>query len=190
MKIKFERMIQVILYLAFIMLPFSNNALSQGTIYVPPVHHDFSINCDNPSLGSSYTPNGEADIINNVLTIRLSLGLTAATDGWIASITTNGSLTPIFPLLIQTNAMIFGIPGFRNVPPPILSYSVNYEMLQLADGQASSLWDGLWYVQINYPTGTVIGEIAPVPEPTTLALLAGGIIALFKSKHRFRLKNR
>jgi len=79
--------------------------------------------------------------------------------------------------------MIVGIPGFGNYPPYV-SYSVS-ESLQLTDSQASSIWAGLWYVQFNYPTGTAIGAIDPVPEPTTLALFAGGFIALFESKRRF-----
>jgi hypothetical protein len=102
MNINFKQMSRMALYLVFIMLAFSHKAWPQGIVSSPP-SHDFSISFNNPSPSSIYTPNGQADISNNVFIISIGLGTTAATDGWITSMATNGSLTPIFPLVMQAS---------------------------------------------------------------------------------------
>jgi hypothetical protein len=177
----------LITYFILSMLTFVDEAWSQGIPFGPPPN--FSINCSGPLAPAVIdSPHGYADISDDSFFISLSIdmpitgiggGATAdqfnnliTTPVWIMSKGPNNSLTPVFQI---TDGTSFG------------SATILYQQTwQLTDSQASDLEAGLWSVQFDYTTGTDMGTIIPVPEPSSMDLI-GGIVTVFIIYIRKRL---
>ncbi|MGH7953069.1 MAG: PEP-CTERM sorting domain-containing protein [Limisphaerales bacterium] len=176
--------------------------LAQGTLSVPlRLNVDFSPTPGSPgthqlSGDANYFLNGwnydTSSPEENVLDVYVSLGANPATDGWIFQKNGDGSLTPIFEI---TNELYFAdspfpgaslegsFPGNPSETYPTYIYSESY---QLTADQVQSLLSGDWYAEMSYGGDTYLGNLTPVPEPSTLALgsLALGLIAIARRQKR------
>src|SRR5258708_38311367 len=103
---RFRRMKIFIPYFTFIMLAFSQKSWPQGTIILS---HGFEINWTGAlPPGSSILPYGAADLINNALLnnaffIYVNIGPTAANQGWVVELETDGSFSPVFEITNQSS---------------------------------------------------------------------------------------
>jgi hypothetical protein len=178
------------------LLTLNHTAWSQGTVFpITPVSHNFTITCSG-SLPPSATspPFGSADLTNDILSISMNIGSTSAIQGWVLTMASNGSLTPIFDFSNQVDVLHGGV-GFLpvGVVLQLPSYYVASQSWQVTDTQAASIWAGLWYVQFTFTTGTDSGALipnAPVPEPSSISLFLTGIgfIVFVTVKKFFELK--
>ncbi|MDB6110021.1 MAG: hypothetical protein JWR69_1771 [Pedosphaera sp.] len=176
----FERMKNRILYFVFVMLACGDRAWSQGTINFSP-KPPFEIIFTGPvPPNAGYTPHGSADLSNNVFSLNINIGPTAATQGRVLALGVDNSLMPLFEITNQVN--LFSFPGGP-------SYYSSRQSWQITDSQATSLWAGLWYVQFDFPTGTDTGAIVPVPEPSSssLLILGTGLLVWVYSRKCFGL---
>lgn len=144
-----------------------------------------------PSGGASYFQVGwdynTSSSVSNLFIVSFSVGTNAASDGWILQMN-DGSLSPVLEL---TNELVYVFPT-PGSPVPFDSmgtfpggggseggenfYSQNW---QLADDQVQNLLAGNWYAEIDYGGNTYLGNLMPVPEPETLALLGLGIASIY-----------
>ncbi|HME71849.1 MAG TPA: CHRD domain-containing protein [Myxococcota bacterium] len=77
-----------------------------------------------------------------------------------------------------TNAAILF--PFANVPA-VISGSMPEQMIPITPAQIADLEAGLYYMNIHtamFPLGEIRGQLTQVPEPGTLALIAGGAFGL------------
>ena len=91
------------------------------------------------------------------------------------------SAPAIFPTRIEihgpanegnTAGALFNLEGTSGTWPPA---GVLFGVIELSPSQVSDLNQGLWYVDFHttsFPDGEIWGQIIPVPEPSTLALIA------------------
>jgi PEP-CTERM motif len=146
-----------------------------------------------PFGGASYFQNGwdydTSSPAANVLVISINLGANQATDGWILQMN-DGSLSPVMELTNEIyNVSLLPSPGstagspagiegtFPGDNPPASNYYS--QSWQLTDHQVQNLLAGNWYVEVNYGSDEYLGNLTPVPEPETLALVGLGMMALF-----------
>ena len=74
---------------------------------------------------------------------------------------------------------------------------INSGIVTLTPEQVSDLFSGLWYISVEtaeFPEGEIRGQIqlgglAPIPEPTTWTLIAGGTLVGWFSLRRQRSAN-
>ena len=165
-------------YVAIIILAFSDKAWPQGTNFFPDTP-DFEINFTGPQQPGSFAlPFGVAELTNNVFSIDVNIGSVAASQASILQMESDGSLTPVFEITNQVNL----IPV---IPPITVPYYAAAQSWQVTDDQANSISAGNWYVQFTFSTGTDIGAIVPVPEPSSFDLLlfgAGFILYIYTRK--------
>ena len=79
----------------------------------------------------------------------------------------------------QTGSLIFDMGNYiLSANPPSLNYLGGFSV---TPQQISDLGNGLWYVNFTsstFPNGEIRGQILPVPEPSTFALLGAGLALL------------
>jgi hypothetical protein len=68
-------------------------------------------------------------------------------------------------------------------------YQLDRENFAITPSQLSDLNNGLWYVEVttdNYPNGELRGQLTPVPEPQTFAMIAAASLAGFAVVRRYK----
>jgi len=139
-------------------------AFSQGVI-------NFNINFgSNPPPHTPGVPDSGARLTDDLFYAAIYLGNVQPTSGRIAEMAGGGSLVTIFAF---TNLV------FAAYPPPAGGPAFSYEQSwQLTAPQIQSLIAGEWYAEVSYAGNSYLGQIMPVPEPSSLALFVGGLIAV------------
>ncbi|MGH7977294.1 MAG: PEP-CTERM sorting domain-containing protein [Limisphaerales bacterium] len=102
----------------------------------------------------------------NVLEVDIDVGSVPNTDGWILQMGNDGSLTPIIELSIG--------PYYAGLGEPPAWYS-DYTSAQLTDNQVQNFLAGQLYAQVDLGSDSYLGQLLPVPEPSTIALIFCGI---------------
>jgi hypothetical protein len=121
----------------------------------------------------------------NVLEVEVDVGSISNTDGWILQMKNDGSLTPIIELSIEPD---YGgtIGTYPGIPPS--SYT-DFVSVQLTDAQVQNFLAGQLYAQIDFGSDSYLGQLFPVPEPTSPGLIFCGII-FFALSNRIKPCNR
>lgn len=137
-------------------------AFSQGEI-------NFSINFGgNPPPHTPGVPDSGARLTNDLLYSAIFLDTTQPSSGSILEKLGDGS----FALVFQFTNLVFAA-----YPSPATGPAFDYEgSWQLTDPQIQNLLAGQWYAQVTYNSATYLGQITAVPEPSSAALLFGGLI--------------
>jgi hypothetical protein len=141
---------------------------------------DFSVflngNSEMPPTGSTRTGLGSFTLNGSDLdyTINFSATLDTPTD-----VTING---PAGPGSTAPSLFDLGAPSLIIPNPPQYPWFVSGTINNLTSGQIDDLKGGLWYVNLfssptAYPNGEIRGQIMPVPEPSTFALLGTWAVA-------------
>jgi len=149
-------------------------AHAQGTF-------DFSVSLDGssevPPTGSTRTGFGSLTLNGSDLDYTINFSATVDTP---TDVTINGPANPgsTAPLLFD-----LGAPSFISPNPPQYPWFVTGTINNLTGGEIDDLKGGLWYVNLfssssTYPDGEIRGQIMPVPEPSTFALLGTSAVAL------------
>ena len=157
------------------------SAQAQGTF-------QFTVNLNG---ANQVPPNNSTGMGNGTLTLTgqtLSYNFGGL---WTFQVTTgsiNGPSNPGFtaPVLFNLGAPSFAVPN----PPDPGGYAFVGTINNLNTAQINDLLAGLWYVNIystSFLEGEIRGQITPVPEPSTLALLyLGAGLAVFRWRQTHR----
>ncbi|HEY2328970.1 MAG TPA: PEP-CTERM sorting domain-containing protein [Verrucomicrobiae bacterium] len=139
-------------------------ALAQTGVY-------FNFNFDgNPPPHTATVPDSIAFLSGGTFSAAIYLGDTAPSAGRIVQMGEGGSLTTIFD---------FPNPVFASYGAPFSGTAFSYEQTwQLTTPQIDSLLGGQWYADVSYGSVDYLGQITVAPEPSSIALFAGGLIAV------------
>jgi hypothetical protein len=143
------------------------SALSQGSV-------TFDMNFGaNPPPHTPGNPASGAILTSDLFYAIVYLDTTAPISASIGEMD-DGTFTPVFQFTDLVYASYSGGgPGF------------DYEnSWQLTDAQAQDLLAGQWYAEVTYSDATYIGQITPVPEPSSAPLLLAGLAAVSACWHR------
>jgi hypothetical protein len=142
-------------------------ALSQGNV-------NFDINFGtNPPPHTLGNPVSGAALTNDTFYAILYLDVTQPASGSIAQLD-GGTFTPVFQF---TNLVFATYPGGG----PAYDYEGSW---QLTGTQIQNLLAGQWYAEVTYNDASYIGQIAPVPEPSSISLLLAGLVMASAGLHR------
>ena len=131
-----------------------------------------------PAIG---IPSGSAELSASSFHAWFFLGTSSASSGRILEMADDSSLTPIFEftgVLVDSHPPTPGIPGSGGT---FYSYDQTWRATNL---QIQSLLSGRWYAEIAFGSDIHLGQLTPVPEPSTVVLLLVGIGALAAHGHR------
>jgi hypothetical protein len=130
-----------------------------------------------PPSNSPYYVSGALSLAGDALNFEIGMAFTNIND--IFYPTGAGIYGPAAPG--QNGPLIFDLSGYYHPvinPPPGTYGGYSYAGgLSLTSQQISDLEAGLWYVNFvssAYPSGEIRGQIVPVPEPSTWALMILG----------------
>ncbi len=145
-------------------------AFAQGVI-------DFTINFGiSLPPHTAGVPDSGARLTDDLFYAALYLSEAQPTSGRIVEMGDGGPLVTIFNF---TNLV------FAAYPPPPGAVAFSYEQSwQLTGPQVQSLMAGEWYAEVSYADSSYLGQIVPVPEPSSLALFASGLIAFAATARR------
>jgi len=142
-------------------------AFSQGKI-------NFDINFgSNPPPHTLGDPDSGARLTNASFYAILYLDPTVPVSGSIEELD-GGTFTPVFQF---TNLVFATYPGGG----PAYDYEGSW---QLTDTQIQNLLAGQWYAQVTYSDASYVGQITPVPEPSCVTLLFGGLVVFSAGLYR------
>lgn len=137
-----------------------------------------SLNGGNEVPPTSSTRTGFGSLTLNGSDLDYTINFTATLDT-PTDVTINGPAGPgsTAPLLFD-----LGAPSFISPNPPQYPWFVTGTINNLTSGQIDDLKGGLWYVNLfssptTFPNGEIRGQIMPVPEPSTLAMLGTSAVA-------------
>ena len=143
------------------------SALSQGEV-------TFGINFGaNPPPHTLGDPFSGARLTNDLFYAILYLDTTEPVSGSIKELD-NGTFTTVFQF---TNLVYATYSGGG----PAFDYEGSW---QLTDGQIQNLLTGQWYADVTYGNASYVGQITPVPEPSSAALVLAGLVVTFVGWHR------
>ncbi len=140
---------------------------------------------DNLPAGTvSYFPliaPGEAP--TTVLYVYVDAGSVSNTDGWILQKGNDGSLTPIMQLTIEPDYS-GSIGTYLGLLP---SSYIDFTSMQLTAAQFQDFLEGQLYAQVDFGGGSYLGQLLPVPEPSSIQLIfcGAGFLALLLRKKSF-----
>ena len=180
-----------------------------GTAHALVITYDESVDGDLPAL-ASLSPVFTLDIGTNTFSGEISFSFNASVstdrDSFAFSVPNNTSVVGIFIdiALLELGAGIFNLTtyvlqdssfaGFTaaNIPIPSLNLSLFSSTLPLAPSlygmQLNSLSGSLFFNEFRTAAYTFSIEVAPAPEPSTLALFATGLALLAFLGWRRRVK--
>jgi hypothetical protein len=143
-------------------------AFPQGVI-------DFNISFgSNPPPHASGVPDSGARLTDDLFYAAIYLSDAQPTSGRIVETGGGGSLTTIFDF---THLV------FAAYPPPPGATAFSYEQSwQLTAPQIQTLIAGQWYAEVSYAGSSYLGQIMPVPEPSSLIVFVVGLLAI-AAKH-------
>ena len=124
-----------------------------------------SVSMDGAKAGTGSLATGSATLTLDTDTNALTWDITWADLGSAA--TAMHFHGPALPNQSTGVVVDLGVAG-----PPVVGNAT------ITEAQESDLLAGLWYLNLHttgFPGGEIRGQVEVVPEPTTLALLAGGL---------------
>jgi len=154
------------------------SALAQGTTQF---RIDFPGAPPPPAIG---IPSGSAELSASSFHAWFFLGTSPANSGRILEMAADSSLTPMFEfagVIVDSYPPIPGIPGSGGT---FYSYDQTW---QVTDLQIQSLLSGRWYAEIAFGSDIHLGQLTPVPEPSTVTLLIVGVV-VFAARRDRRLR--
>jgi hypothetical protein len=139
----------------------------------------FSINFgSNPPPHALGIPESRAQLSGDVFSTAIYLSGARPSSGRIIEAAGGGTFLPVFGL---TNLV------FASYPPPAGGAFSYEQSWQLTSSQIQSVASGAWFVEVSYPVTSYLGQFIPVPEPSSLAMFAIGLIGLgAKARGRVR----
>jgi hypothetical protein len=142
---------------------------AQGTV-------DFNINFGgNPPPHTLGNPNSGARLMGDSFYAILYLDTITPISGSIQELD-GGTFTTVFQF---TNSVFASYPGGG----PALDYEDSW---QLTNAQLQDLLTGQWYAKVTYNDASYMGQITPVPEPSSITFLSAGLVmvsaCLYRSK--------
>ncbi len=159
-------------FILFLLILFITPAIvwAQGTITTNfgsfGVESDFTIDFSNEVLPAAISPpSGDAFLFtNNNFLVRIFLGTNEATDAWLLQMNGDGSFSRLIEFTNETGAYI--------LDRTLYEY---YQTWDITSSQITNLGIGQWYAEVDFGTATLLGEIIPVPEPSSSEIFLSGI---------------
>jgi hypothetical protein len=128
---------------------------------------------------ASFLPVGGFQLTDNSFSALVYLGNTDPTSGSIVQATGNQTYAPVFGLNLV----------YSSYPPSLDGGGTAYsyeKTTTLTDPQIQELMGGQWYVDVVFGNNSYLGQLTPVPEPSTWAVFLGGALLLFLGRAKMR----